>query len=278
MAGDLEESAALAAEVVELQSLLAQAKAPGNQKDLKELLQRKQRVLDARTATAEPQQEEPMEVDEAATAEPLKAEPAEVKAHQPKASPAVDDITSFTEISRFGWEDDGVCYIAAVCVMASYGKEKVSVYIMSGIDGVGALPKENVTCTFTKTSFDLKKNINPAKSSFRVKKNRVTISLFKADKSDSWMNLTAKNPLKTAKPDTSDPTAGIMDMMKVRSTAQLVSSPLWIGHSPFYRCTESFSLSTVHQNMYDDGDEDMKRTIAKAWSESREKTAAGGGL
>ncbi|RLN73690.1 hypothetical protein BBJ28_00011144 [Nothophytophthora sp. Chile5] len=253
MAGDLEESAAFAAEVVELQTLLAQAKAPGNQKDLKELLQRKQHVLNARTAAAEPQQEEPMEVDEAATAEPLKVEPVEVKAHQPKASPAVDDIASFTEISRFGWEDDGMCYIAAAaCVMASYGKEKVSVYIMSGVDGVGALPKENVACTFTKTSFDLKKNINPAKSSFRVKKNRVTILLFKADKSDSWMNLTAKNPLKTAKPDTSDPTAGIMDMMKVRSTAQL--------------------------NMYDDGDEDMKRTIAKAWSESREKSAAGGGL
>lgn len=30
------------------------------------------------------------------------------------------------------------------------------------------------------------------------------------------------------------------------------------------------------QNMYEEGDEDMKRTIAKAWSESREKNAAAG--
>lgn len=29
------------------------------------------------------------------------------------------------------------------------------------------------------------------------------------------------------------------------------------------------------QQMYDDGDDEMKRTIAKAWSESREKQAAG---
>lgn len=40
-----------------------------------------------------------------------------------------------------------------------YGKDKVSVYVMAGIDGVGDLPKENVTCTFTKSSFDLKVHV-----------------------------------------------------------------------------------------------------------------------
>jgi calcyclin binding protein len=89
----------------------------------------------------------------------------------------------------------------------------------------------------------LEKEIVPEKSSFRVKKNRVTVSLWKKDKDEHWMSLTAKNPGKSAKPSASDPSAGIMDMMK---------------------------------NMYDEGDEDMKRTIAKAWSESREKTAATG--
>ncbi|KUF86291.1 Calcyclin-binding protein [Phytophthora nicotianae] len=219
----------LAAEVAELQTLLAQTKTSGNRRDLEQLLQRKQKTLEA----AKSQQEQPMEVD---------PQPVKVAATRPAAS----DLTTFTEISRFGWEDDG------------YGKEKVAVYVMSGIDGVGNLPKENVTCHFTKTSFDLKivgldnknfrlfkqhleKEIDPAKSSFRVKKNRVTISLHKADKNDTWMNLTAKNPLKTSKPDTSDPAAGIMDMMK---------------------------------NMYEEGDDEMKRTIAKAWTESRQKTDA----
>ena len=62
----------------------------------------------------------------------------------------------------------------------------------------------------------LEKEIDPVKSSFRVKKNRITISLHKLDKNNTWMSLTAKNPLKTSKPDTTDPSAGIMDMMKVR--------------------------------------------------------------
>jgi calcyclin binding protein len=122
----------LAAEVVELQTLLAQTKTAGNRRDLEQLLQHKQKALEA---AAEPQQPEPMEVE---TPEPVKLAP----------RPAASDLTTFTEISRFGWEDDG------------YGKEKVAVYVMSGVDGVGVLPKENVTCHFTKTSFDLKVRCN----------------------------------------------------------------------------------------------------------------------
>ncbi|KAL4151497.1 hypothetical protein PRNP1_008441 [Phytophthora ramorum] len=221
----------LVAEVAELQTLLAQTKTAGNRHDLEQLLQRKKKVLKA----AKPHHEAETPV-----------QPASVKVAARKVEPVAGDQTTFTEISRFGWEDDG------------YGKHKVAVYVMSGIDGVGDLPKENTTCHFTKTSFDLKiigldgknyrllkqhleKEIDPAKSLIRTKKNRVTVSLYKADKDTTWMNLTAKNPVKTSKPDTSDPSAGIMDMMK---------------------------------NMYDEGDDEMKRTIAKAWSESRDKTGA----
>ncbi|RLN51150.1 hypothetical protein BBJ29_006076 [Phytophthora kernoviae] len=223
----------LTAEVTELQTLLTQIKTPGNRRDLEQLLQRKQKDMEA----AAPQQQKPSTVETSPPAPVQKV----------VAPSAVDDFKTFTEISRFGWEDDG------------YGKEKVAVYIMSGIDGVGALPKENVACQFTKTSFDLKiiglgnknyrlikqnleKEIDPKRSSFRVKKNRVTISLIKADKDNTWMNLTAKNPTKgSSKPDSADPTAGIMGMMK---------------------------------DMYDQGDDEMKRTIAKAWTESRDKNGA----
>ncbi|GMF30185.1 unnamed protein product [Phytophthora fragariaefolia] len=246
----------VAAEVAELQTLLAQTKTPGNRRDLQQLLSSKQKALQA----AEPQQEEPMEVEEPPKPAPVKAETA--------AKPR--DVATFSEISRFGWEDDG------------YGKPKVAVYVMSGIDGVGDLPKENVTCHFTKTSFDLKvccccvyccslvkqhleKEIDPSKSSFRVKKNRVTISLHKADKDNTWMNLTSKNPLKSTKPDTSDPAAGIMDMMKVR--------PM-LRHSSQGRVRQLTVAACLLQNMYDEGDDEMKRTIAKAWSESREKSGA----
>uniref|UniRef100_A0AAV1UKD9 Calcyclin-binding protein n=1 Tax=Peronospora matthiolae TaxID=2874970 RepID=A0AAV1UKD9_9STRA len=210
-------------EVTELQALLAQTKTAGNRRDLEQLLHRKQKALEVIETISPP--------------------PQTVAAPVPTV---VSDVATFLEIGRFGWEDEG------------YGKDKVAVYIMSGVDGVGNLPKENVTCDFTKSSFDLKiiglhgknyrlvkqhldKEIDPTKSSYRVKKNRVSISLHKVDKNATWMNLTAKNPLKSSKPDTSDPSASIMDMMK---------------------------------NMYDEGDAEMKSTISKAWYESRNKTGA----
>ncbi|CAI5732894.1 unnamed protein product [Hyaloperonospora brassicae] len=210
-------------EVAELQTLLAQAKTAGNRRDLEQLLHRKQKALEVVEVVSPP--------------------PQTVLA---PVTTVGGDVATFSEIGRFGWEDEG------------YGKDKVAVYVMSGIDGVGLVPKENVTCDFTKTSFDLKilglngknyrlfkqpldKEIDPTKSSFRVKKNRVAISLHKVDKNAMWTNLTAKNPLKTSKPDTSDPSASIMDMMK---------------------------------NMYDEGDDEMKSTISKAWYESRNKTGA----
>ena len=37
------------------------------------------------------------------------------------------------------------------------------------------------------------------------------------------------------------------------------------------------SLMQMMKNMYETGDDDMKRTIAKAWTESREKMNTGGG-
>ena len=39
----------------------------------------------------------------------------------------------------------------------------------------------------------------------------------------------------------------------------------------------SDSLMEMMKNMYETGDDEMKRTIAKAWTESREKMHTGGG-
>ena len=38
------------------------------------------------------------------------------------------------------------------------------------------------------------------------------------------------------------------------------------------------SLMTMMKNMYETGDDEMKRTIAKAWTESREKINTGGAV
>lgn len=38
----------------------------------------------------------------------------------------------------------------------------------------------------------------------------------------------------------------------------------------------SAGIMNLMKKMYDEGDDDMKRTIAKAWTESQDKKAAGG--
>jgi calcyclin binding protein len=127
---------ALGEEIAELQALLAQVKTPGNVRDLTSLLRQKQQALDAE------QENEAMKVEASAAPAVVAAPPQPVQVV--KETPIVDDVAVFTEISRFGWEDDG------------FGKQKVSVLVLSGVDGVGSLPEQNVTCHFTKTSFDLK--------------------------------------------------------------------------------------------------------------------------
>ena len=51
------------------------------------------------------------------------------------------ESTKYESITKFGWEQTG---------------KNVKVYITSGLDGVGAIPKDNIACEFTDTSFDLR--------------------------------------------------------------------------------------------------------------------------
>ncbi|KDO24328.1 hypothetical protein SPRG_10403 [Saprolegnia parasitica CBS 223.65] len=111
-------------DIQELQSLLATVKSPRLATDLTALLRAKEMAL-AKTQAQVP----------VATPAPTPTV---------YAPPRVADTEVYTEVSTFGWEDEG------------YGKPKVMVYITSGIDGVGELPASQVTCDFTKHSFDLK--------------------------------------------------------------------------------------------------------------------------
>lgn len=154
---------------------------------------------------------------------------------------------TYTTIPSFGWDQD------------SYGTEPnhVYVYITSGLDGVGEV-KDRVTCDFTSSSFDLRvldfggknlrlrkdnldKEIVPEDSKVIVKKNRITIKMRKVKGQygfDNWMELTAKKP----KLDTKDPSAGLMDMMK---------------------------------DLYDNGDDQMKKTLGEAMLKSRQNPNGG---
>ena len=176
--------------------------------------------------------------------------PAPIKMPTPATS-AESMTTTYTTIGSMAWDQD------------EYGKDPnfVYVYIMSGVDGVGDV-KDSVTCQFTEDSFDLKimglngknyrlkkdnleKSIVPSESKCIVKKNKVTIKMKKVKGQygyDSWLNLTATGPKRTADGKEKDPGASLMDMMK---------------------------------DMYDNGDDNMKKALGEAMLKSRQKEMAG---
>lgn len=136
----------------------------------------------------------------------------------------------------------------------------VKIYIT--LKDVHQLPKQAITCNFTDKSLDLRvlgldnKNYNvlinnlcaeidTEKSSFKVKTDMIVVLLAKKVAKD-WSHITlVEKRIKDAKSSSvpelgedNDPGASLMNLMK---------------------------------KMYQDGDDEMKKTIAKAWTESQEK-------
>jgi calcyclin binding protein len=132
--------------------------------------------------------------------------------------------------------------------------------IYVSLNGVHDLPSENISTEYDSKLFELqilgtdKKNnvltiknllfeIVPSESYHRVKTDMVILYLKKASSSQHWQYVTesekkAKEP-KTPRFDKEEPEANLMSLMK---------------------------------QMYEDGDDEMKRTIAKAWTEARDKS------
>ncbi|XP_010279623.1 PREDICTED: calcyclin-binding protein-like [Nelumbo nucifera] len=140
---------------------------------------------------------------------------------------------NYVTLSSFSWDQDS---------------DKIKIY--ASLEGV---EQEKVETVFKPMSVDIKfhdvqgknyrcaipklnKEIIPEKSKVVVKPTRVIITLVKASKG-SWLDLYYKeDKLKPNLDNDRDPMAGIMDLMK---------------------------------NMYKEGDDEMKRTIAKAWTDAR---------
>ncbi|RDY08854.1 Calcyclin-binding protein [Mucuna pruriens] len=145
---------------------------------------------------------------------------------------------TYATLASFSWDQDN---------------DKVKIYVsMEGIN------EDKIESEFKPTSFDVKfhdvqgKNyrsaisklhneIVPEKCKVVVKPKRAIITLVKASKGN-WLDLQFKeDKLKPNLDKEKDPMAGIMNMMK---------------------------------NMYEDGDDEMKKTIAKAWTDARSGKAA----
>lgn len=98
---------------------------------------------------------------------------------------------------------------------------------------------------------ELAYDIDVEKSYYKVKTDMVVIFLAKAKCGKNWSHVTAaertkadkKNDVPKMDDDGGDPSKGLMNMMK---------------------------------KMYDEGDDDMKRTIGKAWTESQNKGPGAG--
>ena len=165
----------------------------------------------------------------------------------PPANPSLPAGMEFIPITTFGWDS------------GEYNSPWVCVYIT--LEGVGSV-KDAVECTFAKDGFDLtvkglkgknyrllkdnlEHDIIPNESKRIVKRDRVTIKLKKVKGEysyETWQNLTAKKNKAEKQKKKDDPMGGIMDMMK---------------------------------DMYDSGDDQMKKVIGEAMLKS--KTGGGAG-
>lgn len=154
-----------------------------------------------------------------------------------------------TEIRTYGWDQSD---------------NFMKLYVT--VKDVQSVPKENVTCDFTDRSFSLlckevgnrnytlkvnslAEDIIPDQSYFKIKTDKILLMLKKKAPMMTWICVSRadKKPMedKKKKPDideNKDPSESLMGMLK---------------------------------QMYDEGDDEMKRTLAKAWTESREKKGAG---
>eukprot|EP00927_Polykrikos_kofoidii_P039067 TRINITY_DN334_c0_g1_i5.p1 TRINITY_DN334_c0_g1~~TRINITY_DN334_c0_g1_i5.p1 ORF type:complete len:280 (-),score=56.16 TRINITY_DN334_c0_g1_i5:171-947(-) len=225
----------LEADVGEIKSMLREAKRPNVRKELERALTSTESDLKRLREASAVTDKDGSVIAAAAESKPV---PAEVPPPAARASTvSVRSAGPWTEITTFALD------------LGGYDKPLVTVDIR--MKGVEALPAEAVTCDFTESSFDLKvigfeganhrmvktnldKDIVPAESSVRVKKNHVIVTLQKVKGKygyDSWTDLCAKGGKRRTTTKSENPQDGIMGMMK---------------------------------DMYDDGDDNMKKIIGEA--------------
>ena len=159
----------------------------------------------------------------------------------PAVPPNLPPSSMYVPIDRFSFD------------AGSYNSPFVTLYVP--LPSVGSIPRNNITCDFTATSFDLivddldgksyrlfrdnlEKDIDPEKSKYLVKADKIVVKLAKIKteygSTEMWTDLTAKKKKKPGKKD--DPAASIMELMK---------------------------------EMYDSGDDNMKKMIGETMLKQR---------
>ncbi|KAG2600829.1 calcyclin-binding protein-like isoform X2 [Panicum virgatum] len=148
------------------------------------------------------------------------------------AAPARPGL-NYVTLGSFSWDQDND-KIRIYIFLEGVEQEKVeTIFKPMSVDiKFHDVNRKNYRCAIPK----LNKEIIPEKCKVVVKPTKVVVTLCKASKGN-WLDLHFKeDKFKPSMDKEKDPMSGIMDLMK---------------------------------NMYEEGDEDMKRTIAKAWTDAR---------
>ena len=156
---------------------------------------------------------------------------------------------SFTTVSKYAFDTSNNKFI--------------KLYLTNGFDGIKSFNSSNIKSKFTKNSFDvcilgwkdrnyrfscfnLSKEINPKDSYVKQTNSGLIVYLAKANTSDFWDSLEKKKGLFGNKDE-----EGMPALDKNKDPNQ--------------------SLMEMMRDMYQNGDPEMKRMIAEAWTKSRDE-------
>jgi len=166
-----------------------------------------------------------------------------------KPKPAVNIIPD-SQIKDYSWDQS----------------EKFVKLYLTNLPGLGELNQDAVKINFTDESVEVRiqnyknKNlvfninktchkINPEKSYPKIKSDYLLVFMCKHNPGSNWSHFTYADKIKAD-------SSGLSSDPKMDSSAQ--DDP-------------SAGLMNMMKKLYDDGDDDMKRTIAKAWTEGQGK-------
>ncbi|KAG8198124.1 hypothetical protein JTE90_020947 [Oedothorax gibbosus] len=129
------------------------------------------------------------------------------------------------------------------------------------LDGVQGFGSDCAKCQFDTKSFDLQIFDNEKKVSYVLTVNNLLKGIVP---SESYTKIKTDMVIVFLKKSTSDNWECVTEAEKKAKDAK---APKFDNKE----ADPSASLMTLMKQMYDDGDDDMKRTIAKAWTEARDK-------
>ncbi|KAJ1608405.1 hypothetical protein OIY81_2649 [Cryptosporidium canis] len=165
-------------------------------------------------------------------------------------------LEAYTPITKYSWDQSDKNVKVYIDLVGVQNKPE-SIEVKYGVDNVEMYVK-NLNNKFYSFTVKLHDKISSQECSHKVKKDMVVITLRKATVPNSWPRLSYKdNPLKKS-PGTSDLGSGVGMGKLGEMGASGMKDPM-------------AGIQDLMKKMYEEGDDEMKRTIAKAWTEAQNK-------